>query len=102
MFARAPLIIGVIGTIALAGCSSSEDIVKQITAVQQATVKACSYLPTASVIAAIFIKKQDQLQSVEQVAAAICSVAGGKTALLTQPASVAGVPLEGIYVEEKK
>lgn len=83
----------------LAACSST-DVAKNIEAVQKATLAACSYLPTATVIAAIFSKNQDKLKSVTDVASAICTAATIKTA--AGGPEVAGVPLEGIFVQEKK
>ena len=83
----------------LAACSST-DIAKNIEAVQKATLSACAYLPTATVIAAIFSKNQDKLKSVTDVASAICTAATVK-AVAGVP-EVAGVPLEGVFVEIKK
>jgi len=87
---RRQLLLGSTGLV-LASCSSqpSWEFIDQV---QQAVVAACGFFPTVATILAILGLHDSSLQTVQQIAAAICA------ALASRSPQVKGVAIQGRYV----
>lgn len=78
---------------------STTDVGDLIAKVQAATTQACSFVPTAETILAIFATNNPALSNAAAIASAICGAVaphtGGK---LATEVTVGGVPVHGYFV----
>ena len=89
--------IAVAAALALAGCNTTVDHSGLIPAVVAGTRTACSFVPTANTIAAIFAKANPALATADAVVTAVCSAVTGPGK--SNPA-VDGVPIKGAFVNQ--
>lgn len=66
--------------------------------VQSIAVKACAFLPTAETVAKIISSNSPALNTSAAIASAICAAVAPKSASGASKATVAGVPVEGLKV----
>lgn len=88
----------------LVGCGGdSASLADQVAAVQDATKKACSYLPTATSVAAILTADNPTVTGVSAVADAICVAMMSKTeSLVGVCPQVNKVCIEGEFIDKGK
>ncbi len=104
------LAFGAIALAAVAGCATTGGGVGSdtITQIQNAAIKACSFLPTVTTITAILGLHNPTYETVSDIASAICKAVVpaptpnplSRTAKPAAP-TVAGVPIDGQFVTAK-
>lgn len=83
---------------------SSRNIKADVDAVQNATVQACGFLPTAATVGNILAAGDPNMLAATAVATAICAAVTKPTApvmgLIEPVPTVNGVPIEGTFVKK--
>ncbi len=94
------IMAGPLLALSLASCATLGVDAGTIAQIQNATVAACAFLPTASTIINILAQNNTQLQSAQAIAIAICQVVVPTAArgLVARPTTVAGVRVDGRFV----
>lgn len=82
------------------------NVTEEIQAVQDLTVKACSFLPTAATVGNIIAAGNPQLLTATAIATAVCTAVSSRAnstvmGLVAAEPMVAGVKIEGTFVTKE-